>query len=78
VTQRFSSFEYEICALALYAPFRESWPQINLTHLWFLYYLACVTALFLVARKLFAVVAGPEGAIRDSCTSYFVAYQKVG
>src|SRR5215510_8885304 len=30
----------------------ESWPNVNLTHLWFLYYLACVTGLFLAARWL--------------------------
>src|SRR5215510_7418128 len=30
----------------------ESWPRINLTHLWFLYYLACVTCLFLATRWL--------------------------
>jgi peptidoglycan/LPS O-acetylase OafA/YrhL len=30
----------------------ESWPNINLTHLWFLYYLACVSGLFIVAQWL--------------------------
>lgn len=31
---------------------RESWPNINLTHLWFLYCLACVTCVFLAVRWL--------------------------
>src|SRR5262245_20897484 len=31
---------------------RESWPKINLTHLWFLYYLACISGLFIAARWL--------------------------
>src|SRR5262249_47216842 len=31
----------------------ESWPNINLTHLWFLYYLSCISGLFLAARWLF-------------------------
>src|SRR5262245_33663292 len=30
----------------------ESWPRINLTHLWFLYCLACATCLFLATRWL--------------------------
>src|SRR4030095_1795928 len=30
----------------------ESWPNINLTHLWFLYYLSCISGLFLAARWL--------------------------
>src|SRR5262249_35904066 len=30
----------------------ESWPKISLTHLWFLYYLACVLALFIATRWL--------------------------
>src|SRR5262249_23185160 len=31
---------------------KESWPNIKLTHLWFLYCLACVTCLFLSTRWL--------------------------
>jgi glucan biosynthesis protein C len=30
----------------------ESWSSFNLTHLWFLYYLACITGLFLAVRWL--------------------------
>lgn len=33
---------------------RESWPDISLTHLWFLYYLACVSGVFVAARWLLA------------------------
>ena len=42
----------------------ESWPRINLTHLWFLYYLASVTALFLVVHRLGSLVVPPAHAAR--------------
>jgi glucans biosynthesis protein C len=43
----------------------ESFSTINLTHLWFLYYLACVTALFLTARWLLVRAIGQGTKIRD-------------
>lgn len=33
---------------------REAWPDISLTHLWFLYYLACVSGVFVAARWVLA------------------------
>jgi peptidoglycan/LPS O-acetylase OafA/YrhL len=36
----------------------ESWPNINLTHLWFLYYLASISGLFLAARWLILRLIG--------------------
>lgn len=53
----------------------ESWPRINLTHLWFLYYLVCVTALFLAVHRLIAVLAGPEHAVRRLVHT---AYRRIG
>jgi glucans biosynthesis protein C len=35
---------------------RESWPKINLTHLWFLYYLSCIIFLFFGARFLVQMI----------------------
>ena len=41
----------------------ESWSNIGLTHLWFLYYLICITALFLIVRGLIAFVVAPDSAV---------------
>jgi len=39
----------------------DSWPHLQLTHLWFLYYyLACLSALFLAARWLVGRLPGPD------------------
>ena len=38
----------------------ESWPNLQLTHLWFLYYLVCLSALFLAARWLVGRLPGPD------------------
>lgn len=57
--------------LALGGPAQETWPRINLTHLWFLYYLVCVTAVFLVGHRLVALLARPEhGARRLAHAAY--------
>jgi len=40
---------------------RESWPDISLTHLWFLYYLACVSGVFVAA-----LAAGRPRRIRSA------------
>lgn len=42
----------------------EALPGIQLTHLWFLYYLAVITALFLAARALVRRVAGTGATTR--------------
>ena len=38
----------------------ESWPNLQLTHLWFLCYLACLSALFVAARWLVRRLPGPD------------------
>jgi hypothetical protein len=50
--------------LALDKVTHESWPAINLTHLWFLYTLACITLLFLVLRWSVSLVVRPGHALR--------------
>jgi peptidoglycan/LPS O-acetylase OafA/YrhL len=42
-----SWFELSLGSFAM-----ETWPAVALTHLWFLYYLACLSAMFLAARWL--------------------------
>jgi peptidoglycan/LPS O-acetylase OafA/YrhL len=42
--------------LGIGALFLESWPNITLTHLWFLYYLACTVALFMALRAVVAPI----------------------
>jgi peptidoglycan/LPS O-acetylase OafA/YrhL len=37
---------------------RESWSDMALTHLWFLYYLACISALFVIVRGIAARTNG--------------------
>ncbi|PTY07160.1 hypothetical protein DB347_07560 [Opitutaceae bacterium EW11] len=62
--------------LALGAQGLEHWPNINLTHLWFLYYLMCITALALVFRGLATRVLGsgrPWGARADGAFRRIVA-----
>lgn len=49
----------------------ESWPNINLTHLWFLYYLSCVTALFLAARWLIGRLPGGSGVFHRRLQNAF-------
>jgi glucans biosynthesis protein C len=51
-------------ALSLGALMRESWPDIGLTHLWFLYYLTCITGLFVVARWLLLRSPGSEPVLQ--------------
>ncbi len=53
----------------------ESWPRINLTHLWFLYYLVCATAVFLLGHRLVTMLAGPEHTVRQFAQS---ALRRVG
>ncbi len=57
--------------LALGAFRIESFPNINLTHLWVLYYLAGVSALFLIARWLAAKVIQPESALNRLAQALF-------
>lgn len=61
--------------LALGGPAQESWPRINLTHLWFLYYLVCVTALFQVGHRLVAWLLRPEHPVRHVAHA---VYHRVG
>ncbi len=42
----------------------ETWPNIGLTHLWFLYVLACLTAMFLAVRALAGQLGNPEPVSR--------------
>jgi glucans biosynthesis protein C len=50
---------------------RESWPEINLTHLWFLYYLACITALFLAVHGLVVFILKPQSALSRAAHALF-------
>ncbi|MBK8476132.1 MAG: acyltransferase family protein [Opitutaceae bacterium] len=61
--------------LALGGPAQESWPRINLTHLWFLYYLIVVTALFQAGHRLVSWLLRPEHAARRLAHA---AYHRVG
>lgn len=61
--------------LALASIGKETWPNIHLTHLWFLYYLSCITALFLAGEAVrrmtpdFSVYAMLSEALRHAAVS---------
>jgi peptidoglycan/LPS O-acetylase OafA/YrhL len=57
--------------LALGDSMGERWPEIGLTHLWFLYYLLLVTALFLMLRAVVGLLAGEDGAVRLKARAVF-------
>lgn len=53
-------------ALALRNAMSDRWPEIGLTHLWFLYYLLLVTALFLLLRAAVAMLVRADSSLRSS------------
>ncbi len=57
--------------LALGALQQESFPNLNLAHLWFLYYLLIITTLFLCARWLLGKAVAPESAVSRFAQSAF-------
>lgn len=52
---------------------QETWPAISPGHLWFLYYLLLVTALFLVARRLWQRLPAPRIAGGRATASRYLA-----
>ncbi len=57
--------------LGLGGPLSERWPSINLTHLWFLYYLVCITGLFVALHQLARPVAAALPALRRGTDAAF-------
>lgn len=49
----------------------ERWPDIGLTHLWFLYYLLLVTVLFLMLRAAVALLLSNDSPVRTTMHGIF-------
>lgn len=57
--------------LALRSAMNDRWPEIGLTHLWFLYYLLLVTAVFLLLRALVALLVRADSPVRRTAHEAF-------
>jgi peptidoglycan/LPS O-acetylase OafA/YrhL len=57
--------------LALSDSIDERWPEIGLTHLWFLYYLLLVTVLFLLVRAVVALLVRADSPLRSKAQAVF-------